>query len=449
MNSDVTSPSELRDQFEETVPVSSFDGSPHHTSPPIREAFRQPRPVWAIAFATTVSFMGIGLVDPILPAISHELNASPTQAMLLFTSYLVITAIAMFFTSWVSSRLGVRRTLLIGLFLVVTFALACSASGSVGQIIGWRAGWGLGNALFISTALSAIVGAAYGGSAGAIILYEAALGIGMAVGPLAGGILGHVSWRGPFLGTAILMGIGFLGILIIYPRSTRPAESAGQVPLFAAIRALGNPALRTLSTVALFYNMAFFVLLAYSPFPIERAAHIAGIHFGELQLGLVFFGWGIGLAITSVGLAPIMTRKLGLVPTVVVALAAIAALMGVLALGVHNLPVIVGAVASSGLLFGLMNTALTEAVMDATPLPRNIASSAYSGVRFFGGAISSAAAGPLAAVTTAAMPYWAAVVCVFLAGLVLLLGKRHLTRLDRRLHLTAEAEAQAIGMGAK
>ena len=137
------------------------------------EAFRQPRAVWAIAFAVTVSFMGIGLVDPILPAISNELGASETQAMLLFTSYLFITAMAMFFTSWFASKVGVRRTLLIGLALVVVFAALASTAGSVDQIIGFRAGWGLGNALFVSTALAAIV-ASTAKSAMAIVLYEAA-----------------------------------------------------------------------------------------------------------------------------------------------------------------------------------------------------------------------------------------------------------------------------------
>ena len=40
--------------------------------------------------------MGIGLVDPILPAISAQLGATPAETMLLFTSYLLITGIAMF-----------------------------------------------------------------------------------------------------------------------------------------------------------------------------------------------------------------------------------------------------------------------------------------------------------------------------------------------------------------
>ena len=65
--------------------------------------FRQPKAVFAVAFACVVSFMGIGLVDPILPAISHQLHASPSEVTLLFTSYLVVTAVAMLITNGVST----------------------------------------------------------------------------------------------------------------------------------------------------------------------------------------------------------------------------------------------------------------------------------------------------------------------------------------------------------
>jgi MFS family permease len=66
---------------------------------PAASPFKQPKAVFAVAFACVVSFMGIGLVDPILPAISHELNASPSEVTLLFTSYLVVTAVAMLITN--------------------------------------------------------------------------------------------------------------------------------------------------------------------------------------------------------------------------------------------------------------------------------------------------------------------------------------------------------------
>src|SRR5438309_11640237 len=89
--------------------------------------FRQPKAVFAVAFACVVSFMGIGLVDPILPALASQLHATPSQTTLLFTSYLVVTAVAMLGTGWVSSRLGPKRTLITGLTIIVAFsALAVS-----------------------------------------------------------------------------------------------------------------------------------------------------------------------------------------------------------------------------------------------------------------------------------------------------------------------------------
>lgn len=61
---------------------------------------RQPKAVWATAGASVVAFMGIGLVDPILPSIAEGLDATPSQVSLLFTSYFLITAVAMLVTGF-------------------------------------------------------------------------------------------------------------------------------------------------------------------------------------------------------------------------------------------------------------------------------------------------------------------------------------------------------------
>lgn len=407
--------------------------------------------MWAIAFACAISFMGIGLVDPILPAISHELGASPGQTMLLFTSYLFITGIAMFFTSWVSGLIGVRWTLVAGLVLIVVFAALAGASGTVGEIIGFRAGWGLGNALFISTALAAIVGAASGGSRQAIVLYEAALGIGMAVGPLVGGALGSVSWRGPFFGTAALMAIALLAILVLLrtPKEdaeTRRAARAHRPSILASFRALRHPALLSLAAVAVFYNFGFFVLLAYSPYPMEAAAASGVREFGAHELGLVFFGWGLALAITSVLVAPMLTRRFGLRPVLFTMLGGLAICLALLAVLVDSLPGLIAVVVASGLLLGVMNTALTEAVMEATELPRNVASSTYSGVRFIGGAIAPAVAGPVAAALGAPAPYWLGAASIAVSIAVLACAGRFLAHIGRP-HESAQQEAAIIGEG--
>jgi len=75
-----------------------------------------------------------------LPAISHKLHASPSEVTLLFTSYLVVSAVAMLITNWVSSRLGAKKTLIAGLILIVIFSALAGASPGIGGIIGFRAG---------------------------------------------------------------------------------------------------------------------------------------------------------------------------------------------------------------------------------------------------------------------------------------------------------------------
>lgn len=415
-----------------------------HAETPTGTSFlHQPRAVWAIAFATTVSFMGIGLVDPILPAISDELHATPGQAMLLFTSYLFITGLAMFCTSWFSGRFGVRTTLITGLLLIVLFAGLASISSNVAQIINLRAGWGLGNALFISTALAAIVAAAHGSTSGAIILFESALGLGLAVGPLVGGLLGSVSWRAPFAGTAVLMGIGAIGIITLM----RERVPAPRVRFTASLRALRNPALLTLAISAVFYNFAFFILLAYSPFPLEAAAEAHGGHISPMGIGGVFFGWGLSVAVTSVVLAPRLTRWIGMIPTLLSIYGGMTVVLGLLALLHSSIVAIVTLIVVGGLLLGVTNTALTEAVMEATDLPRNVASSAYSGVRFIGGAFAPAVAGPLALAAGGYAPYALGAASMLAAGVALLVGRRHLGRLTARPHLDSQSEATAVAYG--
>ena len=141
--------------------------------------WRQPKAVWAVAFACVVAFMGLGLVDPILPAIARQLDATPSQVELVFTSYFLVTGVAMLITGVVSSRAGHKRTLLAGLAMIIIFSALGGLADGISGIVGFRAGWGLGNALFIATALAVIVEVSRAGTEKAVILYEAALGLGI------------------------------------------------------------------------------------------------------------------------------------------------------------------------------------------------------------------------------------------------------------------------------
>jgi MFS transporter, ACDE family, multidrug resistance protein len=408
-----------------------------NTAPASRtpSVWKQPAQVWAVAFACVVAFMGIGLVDPILPAIAESLEATPVETELLFTSYLLVTGLAMLVTSWISSRIGAKATLLVGLGLIVVFAFLCAISGSVDAVIGFRAGWGLGNALFISTALATIVGAASGGSSAAIVLYEAALGLGIAVGPLLGGILGEQSWRGPFFGVVALMAIAFIAVLVLL---RGPGEKRTPVKFSAPFTALRRPALAILAVAALFYNIGFFVLLAFSPFPLG---------FGAMGIGLTFFGWGVALAVTSVWVAPVLMRRMPRTHVILTVLPLLAVDLVVAGLVVAEPAALVVCIIVGGLLLGVMNTVLTEAVMEATDLPRSVASSAYSAVRFLGGAMAPPIAALLWHLFSATVPYLFAAAAVLLAALTILLGRKVLAHIDDEPADATAEDAAAILVG--
>ena len=68
----------------------------------------------------------------------------------------------------------------------------------------------------------------------------ATAGLGIATGPLLGGELGAISWRGPFFGTATLMAIGFVAIVVLLDRTPAPVDRPS---LGAPLAALRHPGL--------------------------------------------------------------------------------------------------------------------------------------------------------------------------------------------------------------
>jgi MFS transporter, ACDE family, multidrug resistance protein len=376
---------------------------------------KQPKAVWATALAAVFAFMGIGLVDPILPAIATNLDATPSEVSLLFTSYFLVTAVAMLITGFVSSRIGGKKTLLIGLAVIVVFSSLSGLSGSVGELVGFRAGWGLGNALFVATALAVIVGVASGGAGTAIILYEAALGLGISLGPLLGALLGGWQWRAPFFGTAALMAAAFVALMVLLPKTPLPER---KVRLRDPLLALGHKGLRTTAVSGLFYNYGFFTILAFTPFILGMDAY---------GIGGVFFGWGVAVAVFSVFVAPVLQNRFG--ATKVLAGTLLALMLALIGLGLaagHSVPAVVVLVVVSGALLGINNTIYTELAMGVSDSPRPVASSGYNFVRWMGGALAPFAAAQLGEHFGPQVPFFAGAAAMVVAIGVAVAGRKYL-----------------------
>ncbi len=388
--------------------------------------FNQPRAVWAIVFACIIAFMGLGLVDPILPEIAKQFHATAADVTLLFTSYNAVMAVAMLITGVLSSRLGIKNTLLLGIVVIALFSALGGMSNGVTALVLLRAGWGLGNAMFVATALSAIVSLSRTGVAKSIILFEVAVGLGISVGPLLGGELGSLSWRGPFYGVACLMVLAFLFVVTLMPKAKKGAVAANakKASLLDPFRALKIRALRDFGIAAFLYNFGFFTLLVYA------ALVLSDLGLDTQGLGYVFLGWGLLLACTSVFMAPKLQKRSGTIKSMCIQLLLFAITLFVMAFYTHDKTVLICCVILAGAFLGNNNTLITTAVMNAADVPRPTASAAYSFLRFIGGAIAPYLAGKLAEWFNPEMPFIVGGACVVLSVLFLMIERKHLVHVD-------------------
>ncbi|BCJ86640.1 MFS transporter [Effusibacillus dendaii] len=338
------------------------------------------RAILTTCLAALFGFMGIGVVDPILPVIAEQIGATPWQVEMLFTSYIFMMAIIMIPSGILSAKFGSKRFMVLGLGLVTLFALACALSSSITQLAVLRAGWGMGNAMFFATSMSILIGMSTNLEK-SMGYYEAALGVGMSVGPLLGGLLGYFGWRMPFFATSVFMLIAFL-MTIAYVKE--PKETAKRdYGMKDFIAALSYRPFLNVALTAMFYYYSFFTVLAYSPIFLK---------LGAIQLGLIFFAWGICLGFGSTKLAHGMINRYGAasVSRIGLVLMAVALLLIlVIPSNVFRIAVII----ASGLASGINNTTFSTLAIEVSNAQRSIASGAYNFVRWLGAAIAPVLAG--------------------------------------------------------
>ncbi|MBS2970277.1 MFS transporter [Metabacillus sp. KIGAM252] len=330
--------------------------------------------------ATFLAFMGIGVVDPILPVIADQIGATHWQVELLFTAYILTMAIMMIPAGILASRFGDKKMMVIGLAIVTIFAFICGISNTIAELSIFRAGWGLGNSMFFATAMTLLIALSID-SHKAVGMYEAAIGLGMAGGPLLGGVLGGHSWRFPFMATGLLIFAAFLLVMLfvyepVNKQKRKPAGLKELKQLFAY-----KPFIKT-ALAGMLYYYGFFVVLAYSPLVVK---------LDTIQIGFVFFGWGLCLAYGSAGLSHTLEKKWTAKEILPVTLAIFTALL-LLLFFVSSTPLMIMIIILSGLVSGLNNALFTSHVMEA-PFERSIISGGYNFLRWLGAAFAPVVSG--------------------------------------------------------
>jgi nucleotide-binding universal stress UspA family protein len=150
-----------------------------------------------------------------------------------------------------------------------------------------------------------------------------------------------------------------------------------------------------------------------------------------INLGLVFFGWGVFVALFAVFGAPRLQERFGIAKTMYVNMFVFALLILVIAIWTLDRPVLIIAVILSGTVCGVNNTVTTQAVMTVSPVDRPVASAAYSFVRFIGGGLAPYAAGRLVLAVDIHFPFYIAAGAVLLGIVILTTAHRLLAEAER------------------
>jgi EmrB/QacA subfamily drug resistance transporter len=199
---------------------------------------RARRSRWASLTVLCVAVLMVNLDNTILnvalPTLVEKLQATTDQLQWIVDAYSMVFGGLLLVAGSVADRYGRKRLFLVGLAVFGSGSLGAAFSGSAGPLIAWRGLMGAGAAMTIPSGLS-IVNDIFrdpGERARAIGIWAGTIGLGIAIGPVAGGLLlAHFWWGSVFLVNVPVVVAGLVGTALLVPdsRSAHPrrADPAG------------------------------------------------------------------------------------------------------------------------------------------------------------------------------------------------------------------------------
>ena len=385
------------------------------------------------------------ILNVALPSIVRDLGATGSQLQLIVDGYTVVFAGLLLTGGSLGDRYGRRHALMAGLGWFGLFSVAASRAASPTELIMARAAMGIGGAFIFPTTLSVLTNTFSDPAerATAIGIWAGVSGIGIALGPLAGGLLvERFGWASVFLVNVPVCGTALVLTWLFVPNSSHRAESPldpvgavlsivglmsllygviegpdqGWVTGRVALPLVGGMALlvafawwewrnpRPMLDVRFFTNprfsaasatitLAFFGLYASTFLMTQYFQFILG--YSPLRAGVMIVPNALGMMIAG-PLSPRLVRHLGTKRVVVVGLGLLAAAMGLFGSNtVMSQQVLsLGARFLLGFGIGLTTPPVTESIMGSLPPSRaGVGSAVNDTTRQTGGAVGVAVIG--------------------------------------------------------
>jgi len=185
------------------------------------------------------------IVNLALPLIGRDLGATVAGLQWTVAAYTITTASMMLTSGSLGDRFGRRTVLQAGLAVFTAASAGCGFAPSVGWLIAFRAIQGAAGSALTPMAMGILTAMFANPSARARVLgiWSGTFGIGMATGPVIGGVLAAIwGWRSLFLINIVpgLAGLALSVLVMPQSRAARPRrlDPPGQVLVIAFLACL-------------------------------------------------------------------------------------------------------------------------------------------------------------------------------------------------------------------
>jgi EmrB/QacA subfamily drug resistance transporter len=198
-----------------------------------------------LCLAITVIGVDNTILNVALPSMQRLLDATGSQLQWMVDSYAIVFAGLLLTAGSLGDRYGRRTMLVFGLTWFAVFSMLAARADSAIAVIVARGLMGLGGACIFPTTLSILTNTFRDPRerARAIGVWAGVSGIGIALGPVAGGLLvEHFGWQSVFYVNLPVCAAAVIGALRFVPNSRDPHDSPLD-PLGAVLSIVGLGAL--------------------------------------------------------------------------------------------------------------------------------------------------------------------------------------------------------------
>jgi EmrB/QacA subfamily drug resistance transporter len=208
---------------------------------------RAARPLAVCVCCLTIFMIAVDttIVNLALPLIGRDLRAPVSGLQWTVAAYTITTASLMLTSGSLGDRFGRRTVLQAGLAVFTASSAGCALAPSIGWLIAFRAVQGAAGSALTPMAMGILTAMFADPAARARVLgvWSGTFGIGMAVGPVVGGVLAATwGWRALFWINVLpgLAGIALSFLVIPQSRAARPRrlDPPGQLLVIAFLACL-------------------------------------------------------------------------------------------------------------------------------------------------------------------------------------------------------------------